>query len=384
MINKYDDLKIFYPKFTPVRHKRKVPFSPNFDVSEEFSARIHRIKELDFELDRFVLSEKDYAELVMDAYATNIHWSTKFEGNPLSQEEVRKVTRSTLMNGNQEVKGGPYQEIVNHIMVFVGDDILQKKWDRNLLSKMHSLLLTGTESKALIGEYRKKEADVQELDGTQVFIPCPLGSVPEEMESLLTWVNNKAPAYHPIVSATLFFHEFESIHPYEDGNGRLGRSLFHMYLLNHGLKKSNLCKIDYELLKNQALYYNLLAYTDESQDYGPLVEFFTMAVLRSYEDAFQSLSRKNLMSSTLDENYKRLIIKAKQCKEWFDLKEAGTWVDGIKEQSVRVRLSDLVEMGVLETSGRTKKLRYRFKVPFARVKEMIIQENLDVFGTEDG
>lgn len=380
MITNYDDLKIFIPKYTPVRHKRKVPYSANFDVSDEFSSRIQRIKELDFELDRFVLSEKDYAELVMDAYATNIHWSTKIEGNPLSQEEVRKVTRATLFNENYEVKGGPYQEIVNHILVFVGDEILQKKWDQTLISEIHSLLLTGTGSKTTIGEYRKKEADIQELDRTQVFIPCPASSISEEMDSLLAWVNKKAPAYDPIVSATLFFHEFESIHPFEDGNGRLGRSLFHLYLLNHGLKKSNLCKIDYELLRNHALYYNLLAYTDESQDYGPLIEFFSMAVLKSYEEARLELSGKNLLSSSLDENYKRLIIMAKRRKEWFDLKEAGSWVDGIKEQSVRVRLADLIEMGVLETSGRTRKLRYRFRVPFSKVKEMIIQENLDVFG----
>jgi len=368
MINEYDKLLDYHPKYTPVKHKKKVPFNPNIVVTSEFKNRIQRIRELDFELDRFVLTEQDYAELVLDAYSTNIHWSTKIEGNPLSQAEVKRVTRKTLLGGNVEYDAGPIQEIVNHLYVFLDKELMKEEWSKDYICIMHELLLQRTNTKAKLAAYRIGESAVEEK-GETVFCTCPSNQIDEEMQSLIEWVIRKGPAFDPIVTAALFFHEFESIHPFEDGNGRLGRTLFHIYLVTHGLRKSNLCKIDYELLSNLKLYYNILAYTDESQDYTPLIELFSIAVLNSYERAFSSLSEKNLLSSSLDESSKRIIIKAKHIGGWFTLKEAVTWVDGIGEQPVRGRLKHLVELGVLETQGKTKGLKFRFKIPFSNTIE---------------
>jgi Fic family protein len=370
MINEYENLVKYRPRFSPVKHKRKVPFDPDIRVSPELNSRIQRIRELDFELDRFVLTEKDYEELVLDAYSTNIHWSTKIEGNPLTQAEVKRVTRKTLVEGNVETEAGPIQEIVNHLLLFLDKELLNLRWDEEYICMMHELLLQNTKSKVEIGEYRKTE-NIVEDGGELVFITCPPIHVKEEMASLVDWINEKGPAYDPIVAASIFFHEFESIHPFEDGNGRLGRSLFHMYLISHGLKKSNLCKIDYEMLNDTSLYYNILAYTDESENYLPLIELFSIAVLNSYEQAISSLSGKNLLSSSLDESSKRLINKAKYHGNWFTLKEAISWVDVLGEQPVRDRLKHLVEIGVLESQGKTKGLKFRFKIPFANTVEAI-------------
>jgi Fic family protein len=348
-----------------------VPFQPRITVTSEFLDRVVRIRELDFELDRFVLSEKDYSDLVLDAYAANIHWSTKLEGNPLSEEEVRRITRSTFLGEVSEHPNGPVQEIINHVLFYALEERMSQDWDEAWICTLHEMLLSGTGTSSAIGAFRKTEAIVHENDRerTEVFRPCPAPHVREEMASLLEWMRLSAPAYDPIVSAAVFFHEFESIHPFEDGNGRLGRSLFHIYLMNHGLKKSPLCKIDAELLQHSDIYYNVLAYTDESGDYAPLIEMFSIAVLRSYEDAVESLGSKNLLSSELDENSKRLIIMAKRCKAWFSVREATAWVDGVGEQTVRNRLQELVALGVLTSQGRTKGMRFRFKVPFQNLRD---------------
>lgn len=381
MINQYDKLMKYRPTFTPVKHKRKTPFAPKIEVGPDFNDRAQRIKELDFELDRFVLTEKDYAELVLDAFSTNIHWSTKIEGNPLSEAEVRRVTRETMLEGNVEMKAGPIQEIVNHLLIFLSDTVATKAWNNEHICAMHKLLLQNTKTNAKVGKYRTIDSCVEEA-GEYVFYPCPPGTIDEEMDSLLGWVTNSGPAYDPIVTASVFFHEFESIHPFEDGNGRLGRSLFHMYLISYGLKKSNLCKIDFELLQNSSLYYDILAYTDESQDYAPLIELFSIAVLDAYENAVSSLSGKNLLSSSLDENSKRLITKAKHKHDWFNLKEAISWVDALGEQPVRDRLKQLVALGVLETQGKTKGLKFRFKVPFSDTLETF--RSLDYYDSTEG
>ena len=133
------------------------------------------------------------------------------------------------------------------------------------------------------------------------------------------------------------------------------------------------------MLKNAPLYYNILAYTDETGDYMPLIELFSIAVLNSYEQAISSLSGKNLLSSSLDESSKRLIKMAKNHGDWFNLKEAVSWIDGLGEQPVRDRLKHLIEIGVLESKGKTKGLKFRFKIPFAKTVEAIRSFENDQF-----
>lgn len=78
---------------------------------------------------------------------------------------------------------------------------------------------------------------------------------------------------------------------------------------------------------------------------------------------------QELLSSDLDEISNRLVMKAKQSGEWFNLEEAVTWVDTLGDQPVRDRLKHLVDIGVLETEGRTKGLKIRFKIHFAKTIE---------------
>ena len=77
----------------PVRHKEKVPFYPMLSLSQDVRRMMREIREMDRSLDDLILSGADYEELVLDAYASNIHWSTKIEGNRLTMDEVRELTR---------------------------------------------------------------------------------------------------------------------------------------------------------------------------------------------------------------------------------------------------------------------------------------------------
>ncbi|MDX1611673.1 MAG: hypothetical protein R3185_04840, partial [Candidatus Thermoplasmatota archaeon] len=80
----------------PVRHKRKVPFQPVVKAPADLQPRLNRIANLDRQLYRYTLRASDYLELVEEAWASNFHNSTSLEGNQLSLEEVRRVTRETF------------------------------------------------------------------------------------------------------------------------------------------------------------------------------------------------------------------------------------------------------------------------------------------------
>ena len=148
------------------------------------------------------------------------------------------------------------------------------------------------DAKADPGTYRTVDSSVYTDEGQETFRPCPPIHIAREMESLLDWTNRRAPALHPLVAATVFFHEFESIHPFLDGNGRVGRTLFHLYLQQHGLANSHLCMVEKELTTDPETYYQLLAWTDQSTSYAELLDYFSAALLRSYEAALKRIEKE--------------------------------------------------------------------------------------------
>jgi Fic family protein len=371
----YYNLKGTKPKGYPVRHKRKVPFAPVLRVPQDYNRRTRRTKELDFELDRFILTAKDYQDMVIEAYSSNVHWSTKIEGNPLSEDEVRRITRHTFTQGPEEKPIGPRQEIVNHLTHLLSPKVFRPPWTHGHIQTIHDYLLEGTGAKFKPFSYRTSRTSVYDDKGTEVLIPCPPEHITEEMTSLLDWVNGSASALDSIVRATVFFHEFESIHPFDDGNGRTGRCLFHLMLQYSDLPNSHLCKIESHLLEDSETYYQLLAYTDESGSYEELIDLISQAILKSYEDAQRAFSSKDLLSSELDEATRRLLKVAKRFGDWFSVNDAVGWVSNVGSHTVNKKLNTLAGMGALQMKGHTRSRRYRIRNPLEDVRTLVNGED---------
>ena len=372
MIVNYDKFLSIHPASQPVRHRRKVPFTPKVSIELSNKKVLQEIRMMDMELDRFILSAADYLELVTEAYASNIHWSTSLEGNPLSEEEVVRLTRQTFA-GKEEKDPGPQQEIINHLYGHFLRDRLKLPWSPGTIRSVHSMLTEDTGTKGIPGEFRRTHASVYD-GGAEAFIACPPEHVEEEIGSLLTWLNSSGQALEPLVCSTVFFHEFESVHPFRDGNGRVGRTLFHLLLQEAGMRNSRLCKIDHHLLRNPTTYYDLLAFADESGSYSEIIEYFSLCVMEAYQEAIDKYRGKDLLSRGLDEGSIRLAQKARSCGTAFTLREACGWLDSVGEQTVRARSNHLVDLGILTKEGRTAATRYRFLDPLepfkARMKEM--------------
>src|SRR5437667_3413942 len=108
---KYGHLALEYP----VHHRRKVPFRPLIEPPVDFPTRALELRRLDVDLDRFILSGKDYLQIIADAFASNIHKSTQIEGNPLTLEQVRRITLDSFRKGKAKAVDKPTQEIINHL-----------------------------------------------------------------------------------------------------------------------------------------------------------------------------------------------------------------------------------------------------------------------------
>ncbi|MFA6668901.1 MAG: hypothetical protein WCS14_05335, partial [Candidatus Methanomethylophilaceae archaeon] len=141
---------------------------------------------------------------------------------------------------------------------------------------------------------------------------------------------------------------------------------FQILLQELGLKNCKLCRFEQEMLRSSEIYYNLLAYTDDSGDYEPLIMYTAESLLRAYKDAVVSFREKDHLKE-MDENSRTIAKNAKSVKS-FSVQDAAKWVPGLGEQTIRNRANELVTMGILEKEGKTKAMRYSFKDPFKEMK----------------
>jgi len=353
------DYSRFKPNGYPVRHRRKVPFQPMIALPLRYREIVKGIRRMDGMLDGFVLGSEDYLELVKDAYADNIHWTTKIEGSQLSLDEVRKLTTRYTRGETAEKNAGPIQEILNHLYSFFAEETMALPWDVDTIRNTHSILMRGVNPDVIPGMIRKEEVSVVGPDGSEYFITCPADNIEEELNSLIDWLNNSP--YDEITTATLFFHEFESIHPFRDGNGRVGRTLFQILLQELGLKNCNLCKFEREMLSDSATYYDLLSYADSTGIYTQMVMYIAESLEIAYRDAASVFGEKDRLAN-LDENARVIVRYAKE-KGSFTFNEATTWIPGLGSQTLRKTLNHLVEADLVEKNGNTKGMTYSFKDP---------------------
>lgn len=367
-----------YP--VPVFHKKKVPFAPNFVVPRHFIEWNKEVLRYEEELNRYILRKSDYVDLLVEAWSTNVHRSVSIEGSPISAEEVRRLTRNSLNGLQEHTTDWPSQEVLNHLQVYVSRETWGKEWSVTAVQDLHRFLMgdappevakvirpgelrTGTERSEVTSRTDPKEV---------LFLTAPGNQVREELQSLLHWLNTQAAGLHPLVAGALFFHEFESIHPFEDGNGRTGRVLFQLYLQTHGLPNSHRCLIEQEMMRDVEVYYDVLAITDYEysqaveaggrENYTILLDHFTRAILASYQKASEKC--RNLdVSKDLNETSKRIIVEAKRLNDWFTLSQASQWVSGASQSTVSNYVNALVKMGVLDEQGNTKGRRFIFADP---------------------
>ncbi len=372
--HKKKDYSRYRPTGYPVRHRRKVPFYPMLSLSMDVRGQIRAIRGMDEQLSGFMLSEKDYLDLVKDAYASNVHWSTKIEGNKLTIDEVRELTTRYTRGEVRESPNGPVQEIINHLRLMISDDLFGLPWSTDTVRDVHRMLMSGVGQTAP-GEIRGCEAAVVGRDGFEYFIAAPASAVGEELESLVDWVNSSP--FDEVVTSALFFHEFESIHPFEDGNGRTGRTMFQILMQELGLRNCSLCKFEEELLSDSRAYYELLAYTDQTQNYTPFVEYVTESLFVAYQRAVEEFSSKDRLRG-MEENTRLLAVRAKECKQ-FSFHEAASWLN-LGESSVRSKLDDLVDMGILGKEGKTRAMRYTFLDPFRDLRGTVDLDDVGVSG----
>ena len=216
-----------------------------------------------------------------------IQASLAIEHNSLTTEQV-----TAIMDGKRVLAPAKdIQEVRNAIQAYEHLNIWQASRLKDLLSA-HRLLMKGLVDDP--GHLRR--GDVGIYRGNQlVHMAPPASQVPRLMDELLKWLSTTD--LHPLIASSVFHYEFEFIHPFADGNGRMGR-LWQTLILSHW--RAGLAWLPVETLIHfqQERYYTILGECDKASDCTAFVEF----MLQNLADALrESISTPQAMSEEMSE-----------------------------------------------------------------------------------
>jgi Fic family protein len=266
------------------------------------------------------LGEKESAylrELKQIATIESIGSSTRIEGATLSDKEVKELldtvkTTSFKTRDEQEVFG--YYEVLN--LILDSYDSIDIK--ENHIHHLHkSLLQASSKDVSHRGQYKKLSNKVvaNYPSGHQkiIFNTTEPFLVKGEMDHLINWTNEnlESEELHPLIITGTFVYEFLSIHPYQDGNGRLSRLLTTLLLLKNDYDFMQYASMEMEIEKQKKAYYNALM--NGQKDRGTKQEkidqwllFFLSALelaIRKLEDRYSQIKNRK---SYLNERQKKL------------------------------------------------------------------------------
>jgi len=143
----------------------------------------------------------------------------------------------------------------------------------DLVKKLHKVLFN--DSKLFAGKFRSIVTEVAVVDsvGNIVHRGAPATEIVKLLKEIIKWYNKNKKRYPPIVLAVVIHNQFENIHPFQDGNGRVGRLLLNNILLKHNLPPVNI------ELKNRREYYNALQEYQKNRNIRPTIEL----ILKEYK-----------------------------------------------------------------------------------------------------
>jgi len=236
-----------------------------------------------------------------------------------------------------------------------------------LLKRIHAVLLSsGRGSEKNPGEYRRSQNWIHGArPGDALFVPPPYGEVDRLMGQLERFINDVPERTPTLIKAALAHVQFETIHAFLDGNGRLGRLLITLILTNEGALQRPLLYLSLYLKANRARYYELLQEVRASGDWEAWLAFFLTGVRETCDQAVQAA--RDILAM-FDADARRIgalgkpagsalrVHQAMQRRPLISVPDAAKQT-GLSKPTAEAAIGRLVELGVVRQIAEKKRGR---------------------------
>ena len=281
--------------------------------------------------------------------------STRIEGSKMSDEEVEVLLKEIEIikiedRDSQEVLG--YFEVLDITTDYYNNIGINESGLKNL----HNILLKHSQKDEWHkGDYKQHSNAVEAklLDGTRqiIFQTTEVGIPTQDaMKRLIEWYNNDNET-HPLVKCALFAYDFVSIHPFQDGNGRLSRLISTLLLLKHGYKWIQYVSFEHEIESRKTEYYRVLRSCQAqrpNEDVTEWIRFFFDALGNIQKQLMKKLESKGIETklSPREKSILTFIENKAGCKSGEIAKKLG-----IPNPTVKRILPELIKKNLIEKYG---------------------------------
>ena len=215
--------------------------------------------------------------------------SSRIEGTQTNMEEALLAEEDI-----QPERRNDWKEVNNYsrAMNLAIEELRKLPLSSRLLCKAHEILLTGVRGEhKMPGEYRASQNWIGGVGlHDAIFIPPAHTYVGELMGDLENFLHNDDINVPALIRIGIAHYQFETIHPFLDGNGRIGRLLITLYLVSEGILHQPLLYLSSFFEKNKSLYYDNLTMVRERNDLVHWLRYFLVGVHETARQASETLS----------------------------------------------------------------------------------------------
>lgn len=332
---------------------------------------------------QYLLSQADRQLGRLDMYSEYVPNIELFIG----MHVVKEATQSSRIEGTQTgmeealldredvppEKRDDWEEVQNYIAAM--DHAVSRldtlPFSSRLIRDTHRILMQGVRGEhKLPGEFRKSQnwiGGVGINDAT--FVPPVHHEVPSLMSDLEQFVHNEENYLPELLKIALVHYQFETIHPFLDGNGRVGRLLITLYLVNRGILGRPILYLSDFFERNRMLYFDNLVHVREKNDLAQWFKFFLVGVIETARSGIGTFDAILQLQKDLDEQLgtlgaraenARKVIRSLYVRPFTDAERVAD-VTGLSMPSAYKLIRDMEAIGILtETTGAKRGRRYLF------------------------
>ncbi len=316
-------------------------YTPPFEITSKIIELISNISEKIGEIN-YLQNNTYHIQLRKENRIKTIHSSLAIENNSLSLKQI-----TAIING-KHVLGNPneIQEVKNSIQAYDLLLSLNPHNEKDLL-KAHKLMMQDLVERN--GKYRIDGVGI--FDGEKVVhMAPPADRVPELMFDLFEWL--KTSDVHPLIKSCVFHYEFEFIHPFQDGNGRIGR-LWQTVILKEWKEIFAWLPVETLIKENQKEYYKVLGTSDSEANSTKFIEFMLNLILNTIEEIIENGKKvTQKVTRKVTANQKKIIDAIKNNP--FITQEELAEIVGIARKNIVANMKKLQENGLIKRVGADK------------------------------